>query len=41
VSRSVLQFLFVEVRGDRLTATCIQPDGGIVDRFELRARAGG
>jgi 3',5'-cyclic AMP phosphodiesterase CpdA len=40
VSRSVLQFLSVQVRGDRLTATCIQPDGGVVDRFELRARTG-
>ena len=40
VSQSVLQFLAVQVQGDRLTATCIQPDGGVVDRFELRAQAG-
>ena len=41
VSHSILQFMLVQVRGDRLTATCIQPDGGVVDQFELRARAGG
>ncbi|MCZ2859630.1 metallophosphoesterase family protein [Blastococcus sp. VKM Ac-2987] len=37
---SVLQYLHVEVDGDRLTARCIRPDGGVVDRFTLRAREG-
>jgi Calcineurin-like phosphoesterase/TAT (twin-arginine translocation) pathway signal sequence len=37
-SQSTLQFLLVEVDGDRLTADCVRPDGAIVDRFELRAR---
>jgi 3',5'-cyclic AMP phosphodiesterase CpdA len=37
---SVLQFLLVDIDGDRLTATCVAVDGTIVDRFELRAREG-
>ena len=41
VAHSVLQFMSVQVRGDRLTAACILPDGQVVDRFELRARAAG
>jgi 3',5'-cyclic AMP phosphodiesterase CpdA len=40
VAASTLQFLAVEVAGDRLTARCIHPDGSIVDSFELRAREG-
>src|SRR5690606_4874832 len=38
VSASILQFVLVEVRGDRLTGTCIEPSGRVADRFELRAR---
>jgi hypothetical protein len=37
---SILQFLLIDVDGDRLTASCIGVDGGVVDRFELRAREG-
>lgn len=37
---SVLQFLLVDIDGDRLTSTCVAVDGTIVDRFELRAREG-
>jgi 3',5'-cyclic AMP phosphodiesterase CpdA len=37
---SILQFLLVDVEGDRLTASCVAVDGAIVDRFELRAREG-
>lgn len=36
----VLQFLLVDVDGDRLTGRCITADGVVVDRFELRAREG-
>lgn len=36
----VLQFLLVDVDGDRLTGRCIRADGGVVDRFDLRAREG-
>jgi 3',5'-cyclic AMP phosphodiesterase CpdA len=39
-SASVLQFVLVDVEGDRLTASCVAVDGTIVDRFELRARDG-
>jgi 3',5'-cyclic AMP phosphodiesterase CpdA len=39
-SASVLQFVLVDVEGDRLTASCVAVDGTIVDRFELRAREG-
>jgi Calcineurin-like phosphoesterase len=37
-SKATLQFLLVDVDGDRLTADCVRPDGAIVDRFALRAR---
>jgi hypothetical protein len=37
---SVLQFLLVDIVGDRLTGRCIAVDGAVVDRFELRAREG-
>jgi hypothetical protein len=40
VARRALQFLHVDIRGDRLIASCIQPGGQVVDRFELRAREG-
>lgn len=40
VSDSILQFLLVEVEGDRLVAQCIAASRGIADRFELRAREG-
>ena len=40
VAASTLQFLNVEVEGDRLVADSIRPDGSIVDTFELRAREG-
>ena len=39
-ARSTLQYLHVDVRGDRLVAAAVRPDGRLVDRFELRARAG-
>jgi len=37
---SVLQFLLVDIDGDRLTASCVAVDGAVVDRFALRAREG-
>ncbi len=40
VARRILEFLHVDIHGDRLVATCIQPEGQIADRFELRAREG-
>ena len=40
VSHRILQFLRVDITGDRLVGTCIQPAGRIADRFELRAREG-
>ena len=40
VARRILHFLHVDIHGDRLVATCIQPGGQVVDRFELRAREG-
>jgi hypothetical protein len=40
VSHRILEFLHVEIEGDRLAGTCIQPAGQIADRFELRAREG-
>lgn len=40
VADSILQFLLVEVNGDRLSASCIGADGEVADRFELRAREG-
>lgn len=38
VAKRILQFLLVEIDGDRLVGTCIQPAGQVADRFELRAR---
>lgn len=38
VAASVLQFLLVEVDGDRLVGRCILPDGEVFDQFELRTR---
>jgi Calcineurin-like phosphoesterase len=40
VSARILEFLHVDIDGDRLVATCIQPAGQFADRFELRAREG-
>jgi hypothetical protein len=40
VAEPTLQFLHVDVHGDRLRGRCIRPDGSLVDRFELRAREG-
>jgi hypothetical protein len=40
VAASVLQFLLVDIDGDRLVVSCVAVDGSIVDRFELRAREG-
>lgn len=40
VSQRILEFLLVQVRGDRLVARCIRPDGIVADQFELRAREG-
>jgi 3',5'-cyclic AMP phosphodiesterase CpdA len=40
VASSTLQFVAVEIQGDRLLAESIRPDGSVVDRFELRAREG-
>lgn len=37
---SVLEFLHVEVDGDRLTGRSIAPDGDVIDAFSLRAREG-
>lgn len=39
-ARSTLQYLHVDIRGDRLAAAAVRPDGRLVDRFELRAREG-
>lgn len=40
VSERTLQFLHVDIADDRLTATCVRPDGSAADRFTLRAREG-
>ena len=40
VAESTLQFLHVDIDGDRLSGTCIRPDGSTVDTFALRAREG-
>ncbi|GAB3348972.1 metallophosphoesterase family protein [Modestobacter lapidis] len=37
---STLQYLHVDVVGDRLTGRSVRADGRVVDRFELRAREG-
>jgi 3',5'-cyclic AMP phosphodiesterase CpdA len=39
-SASVLQFLLIDIDGDRLDSRCVAVDGAVVDRFELRAREG-
>lgn len=40
VAESTLQFLHVDISGDRLTARSIRPDGSLADSFDLRAREG-
>ena len=40
VAESTLQFLHVDIDGDRLTGTSVRPDGSTADRFTLRAREG-
>ena len=40
VAESTLQFLHIEVFGDRLVGKAVRPDGSRVDTFELRAREG-
>jgi hypothetical protein len=37
---SILEFLHLEITGDRLVGRAIQPDAKVFDRFELRAREG-
>ena len=39
-AESTLQFVHIDVDGDRLSGTSIRPDGSVVDRFRLRAREG-
>ncbi len=39
-AHSILEFMVVDVHGDRLVANCIRADGKVADRFELRAREG-
>ena len=40
VAKSTLQFMHMEIDGDRMQASSIDAGGGVVDRFELRAREG-
>jgi predicted phosphodiesterase len=40
VSASTLQFLVVDIDGDRLVVDSVRPDNSLVDRFALRAREG-
>ena len=40
VAKRILEFLHVDIVDDHLVATCIQPEGQLADRFELRAREG-
>ena len=40
VAKRILEFLHVDIVDDRLIAACIQPEGQVADRFELRAREG-
>lgn len=40
VAESTLEFLHVDIDGDRLTGTCIRPDGSVADGFTIRAREG-
>jgi 3',5'-cyclic AMP phosphodiesterase CpdA len=35
---SILQFVLIDIDGDRLEGRCIRVDGGVADRFVLRAR---
>lgn len=37
-SASALEFVLLDINGDRLTGTAIAPDGKAIDRFVLRAR---
>lgn len=39
-AESTLQFVHVEIVGDRLTGRCVRPNGTLADRFVLRAREG-
>ncbi len=39
-AESTLQFLHVDIQGDRLEARCVRPDGSVADQFVLRARDG-
>jgi 2',3'-cyclic-nucleotide 2'-phosphodiesterase (5'-nucleotidase family) len=39
-AESTLNFVHVDVRGDRLVARAVRPDGTLADEFELRAREG-
>ena len=38
MSKRILEFVHIEIDGDRLVGTCIQPQGQVADKFELRAR---
>jgi hypothetical protein len=40
MAEAALEFVFIDVTGDRLTGEAIRPDGSVLDRFELRARSG-
>jgi 3',5'-cyclic AMP phosphodiesterase CpdA len=40
IAESTLQFMHIEIDGDRLEASSINAGGGVVDRFALRAREG-
>lgn len=37
---SILQFVLIDIEGDRLDGRCIRVDGHVADRFTLRAREG-
>lgn len=39
-SERTLQFLHVAIDDDRLSGTCVRPDGSVADEFTLRAREG-
>ncbi len=38
MAASILQFLVIDIEGDRLEGRCVRVDGRIVDQFVLRAR---
>ena len=40
LARSTLQFMRIDIDGDRLAGRAIGVDGDVIDRFELRAREG-